>query len=76
MTFSLTCTSCGEAISGDSEDDFVDKARAHAEKHGHAGSALSREHILARLGRPRSSPSDPAVLAPSVIRADKHSESS
>ncbi|XHC90801.1 hypothetical protein ACQ86L_0425 (plasmid) [Leifsonia sp. P73] len=56
MALSLTCKACGEVISGESEDDFVENAREHARGHGHVGPALTREHILARFEHGYSAP--------------------
>ncbi len=53
MTLSLTCKSCGEVITAETEDEFIAKGKAHATKHGHTR-PLTREHILARLHRKHS----------------------
>ncbi len=53
MTYSLTCTSCGEVVAAETEEEFVEKGRAHARKHGHTR-PLSHQSIMARLHRKHS----------------------
>ncbi len=52
MTYSLTCRACKEVLIAETEDELVEKGRAHGLKHGHT-KPLSRENILARLHRTR-----------------------
>lgn len=48
MSITMTCGPCGTVISGDDEDQLVDRVQAHARDHDGAPD-LSREHILAHL---------------------------
>jgi len=50
MSYELTCKSCKEVISAETEDEFVENSRAHAASHGHT-QPLTRKHILWRLSR-------------------------
>jgi hypothetical protein len=46
--YEITCKACGDVLSAETEDEFVEVGQAHAAKHGHAYE-LSRQHILGRL---------------------------
>lgn len=48
MILSITCKSCGAAITGDTDDELVENVQAHASNHGHSR-PLTRNHVLHRL---------------------------
>jgi hypothetical protein len=50
MTMTLTCHSCGQVLSAETEDELADLGQAHAVEHGHH-LPPPREHVLARIRR-------------------------
>jgi hypothetical protein len=52
MTVTITCKHCNTVITADDDDDLVVQVQAHVAGHpGEPASALTRDHILARLRR-------------------------
>ena len=62
MSLALTCHSCHQVLSADTEDELVTLGQQHAVQHGHTPPPL-RDHVLARIRRHNGSES-PAVTPP------------
>ena len=63
MTLSLTCHSCKDVLSAETEDDLVALGQAHAIGHGH-NPPPAKEHVLARIRRHNPEQGDSGVTVP------------
>lgn len=50
MSLTLTCHSCQQVLSADTEDELVTLGQQHAAQHGHTP-PQPRDHVLARIRR-------------------------
>lgn len=50
MALELTCHSCHNVLSAETEDELVELGQRHAVEHGHTPPP-AREHVLARIRR-------------------------